>query len=79
MLIVGLSCSHPDSNKRPRMRKAIRMLRGTAPLPSLPARKPAVWLLSPLPPHPSSSSMTTARDTCSRSSSDANTAYFSCS
>nr|CAD1818823.1 unnamed protein product [Ananas comosus var. bracteatus] len=78
MLIVGLSCSHPDSNKRPRMRKAIRMLRSMAPLPSLPARKPAARLPSPLPPQPSSSS-TTAQNACSRTSGDASSAYFSCS
>ncbi|OAY74107.1 hypothetical protein ACMD2_15256 [Ananas comosus] len=40
------------------------MLHGTAPLPSLPARKPAVRLPSLLPPEPSSSSTTTAQDTC---------------
>nr|CAD1818812.1 unnamed protein product [Ananas comosus var. bracteatus] len=37
-----------------------------------------VRLLSPLPRQPSSSSMT-AQDTCSRSSGDASTTYFSCS
>ncbi|XP_077239756.1 L-type lectin-domain containing receptor kinase S.6-like [Tasmannia lanceolata] len=47
MLVVGLSCVHPDCNQRPNMPNAIRMLKGEAPLPLLPSHKPAaVRLLS---------------------------------
>jgi Protein kinase domain/Legume lectin domain len=40
ILLVGLACSYPDSLQRPSMRRVLRMLEGTAPLPSLPWRKP---------------------------------------
>ncbi|XP_008804555.2 L-type lectin-domain containing receptor kinase S.7 [Phoenix dactylifera] len=69
MLVVGLCCAHPDSKRRPTMRKAIRMLRGAATLTALPARKPAVRLLSQLPP--------TSQDSCSQASGDATTSWFS--
>ncbi|KAL8524437.1 hypothetical protein ACS0TY_014140 [Phlomoides rotata] len=49
MLIVGLCCAHPDCEKRPRMREAARMLKGEAPLPLLPIRKPTVRIQSCLP------------------------------
>lgn len=40
MLLVGLACSYPNSSQRPSMRRVLRMLEGTAPLPSLPWQKP---------------------------------------
>ncbi|XP_034676016.1 L-type lectin-domain containing receptor kinase S.6 [Vitis riparia] len=46
MLMVGLSCAHPNHKKRPTVKKAARILRGEAPLPTLPARKP-----TPRPQH----------------------------
>ncbi|KAJ4953910.1 hypothetical protein NE237_030742 [Protea cynaroides] len=49
MLLVGLSCVHPNSLERPVVREAARMLRGEAPLPVLPSRKPVVRLRSILP------------------------------
>ncbi|XP_057505235.1 L-type lectin-domain containing receptor kinase S.6-like [Actinidia eriantha] len=49
MLMVGLSCVHPNSEKRPTVREAARMIRGEAPLPSLPARKPMVSIRAVLP------------------------------
>ncbi|KAK2989248.1 hypothetical protein RJ640_031000 [Escallonia rubra] len=49
MLMVGLSCVHPNYEKRPTMKEAARMLRGEAPLPNLPARKPTVKIRSVLP------------------------------
>lgn len=41
MLMVGLSCAHPNQGKRPTVKKAARILRGEAPLPTLPLRKPS--------------------------------------
>lgn len=32
MLMMGLSCVHPDHEKRPRVQEAARILRGEAPL-----------------------------------------------
>ncbi|CAK7346814.1 unnamed protein product [Dovyalis caffra] len=42
VLMVGLSCVHPNHEKRPTVNEAARILRGEAPLPILPQRKPAV-------------------------------------
>nr|XP_010917326.2 L-type lectin-domain containing receptor kinase S.6 [Elaeis guineensis] len=69
MLVVGLCCAHPESKRRPTMRKAMRMLKGVAALTALPARKPAVRLLSQLP--------RTSRDSGSQASGDATTSWFS--
>lgn len=44
MLMVGLACVHPNHAKRPTVKEAARILRGEAPLPVLPARKPRVSL-----------------------------------
>lgn len=40
VLMVGMVCSHPDCDKRPRVKEAVRIIRGEAPLPVLPARRP---------------------------------------
>ncbi|KAJ4901032.1 L-type lectin-domain containing receptor kinase S.6 [Raphanus sativus] len=40
MLMVGMVCSHPDCEKRPRVKEAVRIIRGEAPLPVLPAKRP---------------------------------------
>ncbi|KAF8108175.1 hypothetical protein N665_0114s0065 [Sinapis alba] len=40
VLMVGMVCSHPDCEKRPRVKEAVRIIRGEAPLPVLPARRP---------------------------------------
>ncbi|XP_072989890.1 L-type lectin-domain containing receptor kinase S.7 [Typha latifolia] len=72
VLLVGLCCAHPDCRKRPNMRKAIRMLQGTVQLPDLPGRKPAVRLVSQLPP-------ASSQDTNATTSGDAaSTGYFTC-
>ncbi|XP_042036658.1 L-type lectin-domain containing receptor kinase S.6-like [Salvia splendens] len=46
MLVVGLACVHPNGEMRPRMREAARMLRGEAPLPALPTKRPVVMIQS---------------------------------
>lgn len=40
VLMVGMVCSHPDCDKRPRVKEAVRIIRGEAPLPVLPAKRP---------------------------------------
>lgn len=40
LMTVGLWCAHPDSNLRPSIRKAVRVLDFEAPLPSLPPKMP---------------------------------------
>lgn len=42
MLMVGLFCVHPNHENRPTVKEAARILRGEAPLPPLPSRKPRV-------------------------------------
>ncbi|OIT36638.1 PREDICTED: L-type lectin-domain containing receptor kinase S.6 [Nicotiana attenuata] len=49
VLVVGLSCVHPNQEKRPRMREVARMLKDEAPLPILPPKKPTVRIQSVLP------------------------------
>ncbi|CAN4121200.1 unnamed protein product [Withania somnifera] len=49
VLIVGLSCVHPDHEKRPRMREVSRMLKDEDALVILPPKKPTVRLQSDLP------------------------------
>ncbi|GAB4861143.1 hypothetical protein Ancab_036300 [Ancistrocladus abbreviatus] len=49
MLKVGLCCVHPDSEKRPTMKEAARMLRGEEQLPVFPLKKPKAMLHSLLP------------------------------
>ncbi|XP_031284661.1 L-type lectin-domain containing receptor kinase S.6 [Pistacia vera] len=49
MLMVGLACVHPNHEKRPSVKEAARILRGEAPFPLLPAKKPAVNIGSVLP------------------------------
>ncbi|KAJ6930786.1 L-type lectin-domain containing receptor kinase S.6 [Populus alba x Populus x berolinensis] len=48
MLMVGLSCVHPNHENRPTVKQAAMILRGEAPLPVLPQRKPAVGFQSVL-------------------------------
>ncbi|XP_010999803.1 PREDICTED: L-type lectin-domain containing receptor kinase S.6 [Populus euphratica] len=48
MLMVGLSCVQPNHEKRPTVKEAAMILRGEAPLPVLPWRKPAVGFQSVL-------------------------------
>ncbi|XP_021898510.1 L-type lectin-domain containing receptor kinase S.6, partial [Carica papaya] len=50
-IMVGLCCVHPDHEKRPTVKDAARILRGEAPLPLLPARKPAIRIRSVVPGH----------------------------
>ncbi|KAJ0230523.1 Legume lectin domain-containing protein [Hirschfeldia incana] len=40
VLMVGMVCSHPDCDKRPKVKEAVRIIRGEAPLPVLPAKRP---------------------------------------
>ncbi|KAL1823487.1 hypothetical protein ACET3Z_010265 [Daucus carota] len=49
VLVVGLSCVHPNSKKRPTVKEAARMMKGEMPLPNLPAKKPTVKFQSVLP------------------------------
>lgn len=49
MLMVGLYCVHSNHEKRPTVTEAARILKGEAPLPLLPARKPKVGFQSGLP------------------------------
>nr|CAB3466453.1 unnamed protein product [Digitaria exilis] len=49
VMIVGLWCAHPDRSLRPSIRQAVNVLRGEAPLPSLPARMPVATFLAPPP------------------------------
>nr|XP_017239508.1 PREDICTED: L-type lectin-domain containing receptor kinase S.6-like [Daucus carota subsp. sativus] len=49
VLVVGLSCVHPNSKKRPTVKEAARMMKGEMPLPNLPAKKPTVKIQSVLP------------------------------
>ncbi|GMH17099.1 hypothetical protein Nepgr_018940 [Nepenthes gracilis] len=49
MLKVGLCCVHPDSEKRPTVKEAAKMLRGGEQVPELPSKKPKMRLGS-LPP-----------------------------
>ncbi|XP_031092611.1 L-type lectin-domain containing receptor kinase S.6 [Ipomoea triloba] len=49
VVMVGLCCVHPDHERRPRMREAARMLKGEAPLPILPPRKPSIRIQSVFP------------------------------
>ncbi|XVF39113.1 hypothetical protein PTKIN_Ptkin01aG0009300 [Pterospermum kingtungense] len=46
MLMVGLCCVHPNHEKRPTVKEAARILRGEAPLPRLPSKKPIVMIRS---------------------------------
>ncbi|CAN6334927.1 unnamed protein product [Urochloa humidicola] len=47
VVIVGLWCAHPDRSLRPSIRQAVNVLRGEAPLPSLPARMPVATFMPP--------------------------------
>ncbi|KDO83665.1 hypothetical protein CISIN_1g047719mg, partial [Citrus sinensis] len=49
MLMVGLSCVHPNHEKRPSVKEAARILKGEAPLPLLPVKKPTVNIRSVFP------------------------------
>lgn len=48
MLLLGLSCSHPDSIARPTMRKVMQILGAEAPLPCVPTFKPSMSFSSSL-------------------------------
>lgn len=49
VLVVGLSCVHPDYDKRPTVKEAARMIKGEMPLANLPAKKPTVKIRSVFP------------------------------
>lgn len=67
ILLVGLSCVHPDCRKRPGMRRVVKMLDGTAPLTMVPDKKPPVML------------QTQVNQGSSMNSADTvNTAFYSC-
>lgn len=48
MLLLGLSCSQPDSIARPTMRKVMQILGAEAPLPCVPTFKPSMSFTSSL-------------------------------
>ncbi|GFP95348.1 probable L-type lectin-domain containing receptor kinase s.5 [Phtheirospermum japonicum] len=44
LLLLGLACSHPDANERPRAQAIVQILSGTVPVPIVPPFKPAfIW------------------------------------
>ncbi|KAJ0773538.1 putative protein kinase RLK-Pelle-L-LEC family [Helianthus annuus] len=47
LMIVGLWCVHPDSEIRPSMRQAIKVLNSEASLPLLPSKMPVASYLTP--------------------------------
>ncbi|XP_050208095.1 L-type lectin-domain containing receptor kinase S.6 [Mercurialis annua] len=49
MLLVGLCCVHPNHVERPTVKEAIKILKGEAPLPVLPSKKPKVGFQYILP------------------------------
>ncbi|CAL4888011.1 unnamed protein product [Urochloa decumbens] len=67
VLLVGLSCVHPDCRKRPGMRRVVKMLDGTASLTLVPDKKPPVMLQTPVNQASSMNSVDTI-----------NTAFYSC-
>lgn len=67
ILLVGLSCVHPDCRKRPGMRRVVKMLDGTAPLTMVPDKKPPVILQTQVNQGSSMNSVDTV-----------NTAFYSC-
>ncbi|EOA14630.1 hypothetical protein CARUB_v10027888mg [Capsella rubella] len=46
VLMVGMVCTHADCEKRPKVKEAVRIIRGEAPLPVLPAKKPLLRIRS---------------------------------
>ncbi|TVU30156.1 hypothetical protein EJB05_21765, partial [Eragrostis curvula] len=67
VLLVGLSCVHPDCRKRPGMRRVVKMLDGSAPMTLVPDKKPPVML------------QTQGNQTSSMNTVDTvNTAFYSC-
>ncbi|KAF8644783.1 hypothetical protein HU200_066330 [Digitaria exilis] len=67
ILLVGLSCVHPDCRQRPGMRRVVKMLDGTAPLTLVPDKKPPVMLQTQVNQTSSMNSVGTV-----------NTAFYSC-
>ncbi|KAJ0935206.1 putative protein kinase RLK-Pelle-L-LEC family [Helianthus annuus] len=47
LMIIGLWCVHPDSESRPSMRQAIKVLNSDASLPLLPSNMPVASYLTP--------------------------------
>ncbi|KAJ0800994.1 putative protein kinase RLK-Pelle-L-LEC family [Helianthus annuus] len=47
LMIVGLWCAHPDSEFRPSMRQAIKVLNSEASLPLLPSKMPVASYMTP--------------------------------
>ncbi|KAI3755361.1 hypothetical protein L1987_55158 [Smallanthus sonchifolius] len=48
LMIVGLSCAHPDSEHCPSMREAIKVLNSKASMPLLPSKMPVASYFTPL-------------------------------
>ncbi|KAJ8754540.1 hypothetical protein K2173_005701 [Erythroxylum novogranatense] len=49
VMFLGLSCCHPNPNKRPSMKYVLQVLTGEAPAPEVPSERPA-FMWPPLPP-----------------------------
>ncbi|KAI3755347.1 hypothetical protein L1987_55144 [Smallanthus sonchifolius] len=47
LMILGLWCVHPDSELRPSMREAIKVLNSEASVPLLPSKKPVASYWAP--------------------------------
>ncbi|CAM9000854.1 unnamed protein product [Rhodiola kirilowii] len=45
MLIVGLLCAHPNFQNRPSVKEAAKIIKGEAPIPSLPKKKPTLRMM----------------------------------
>uniref|UniRef100_A0A0A9DP28 non-specific serine/threonine protein kinase n=1 Tax=Arundo donax TaxID=35708 RepID=A0A0A9DP28_ARUDO len=67
VLLVGLSCVHPDCRKWPGMRRVVRMLDGSSHLTLVPDKKPPVMLQTQVNQPSSMNSVDTV-----------NTAFYSC-
>ncbi|KAJ6754933.1 hypothetical protein OIU79_027529 [Salix purpurea] len=48
LMIVGLSCAHPDEHLRPSIRQSLHVLNFDAPLPILPSKMPVPSYFAPL-------------------------------
>ncbi|KAL7227541.1 hypothetical protein ACSBR1_022404 [Camellia fascicularis] len=47
LMLVGLSCAHPDHNLRPSIKQVIHVLNFEAPLPILPTKMPVATYITP--------------------------------
>ncbi|KAH7851256.1 hypothetical protein Vadar_009122 [Vaccinium darrowii] len=78
LMVVGLSCCHPDFKLRPSIRQAINILTFETLLPVLPSQKPVAVYLSPLSSNTTSTIITDSdKDRTQRSSTSHPGSYYS--